>query len=141
MIRAAISTLKEFLLHVASILAIVGLLPLPIDARIGTALLHSLAVMYLQSRWPIYAWRYLLLSSSVLAIAYAATMYAQGPARLFAKTFGIAAMQPSANSLPWAGAPNWAVKGTPPKAMPSAFSWPLLVPSAPAVLRCPLPGC
>ena len=37
--------------------------------------------------------------------------------------------------------PNCAVKGTPTKAMPSAFSWPLLVPSAPAVLQRPLPGC
>src|SRR3989344_4952948 len=36
-------------------------------------------------------------------------------------------------------APNWAVKRTPTQAMPSAFSWPVLVPSAPAVLRRRLP--
>lgn len=130
MIPAALNTLTEFFLHVVSVLAIVGLLPWPIDARIGTALLHSLAVMYLQSRWPFCAWRYLLLSSSSLAIAYAAAMYAQGPAKLLAKTFGIAAMQPLANSLPSAGAPNWPVKRTPTRAMPSASSWPLSVPSA-----------
>ena len=139
MIRAALNTLTEFLLYVASALAIVGLLPWPIDARIGTALLHALAVMYLQSRWPVYAWRYLLLSCSALAVAYAAAMYAQGPAKLLAKTFGIAAMQPSANSLPSAGAPNWAVKRTPTQAMPSAFLWPVLVPYAPSVLRRRLP--
>ncbi|RRR98930.1 hypothetical protein EIP75_23870 [Aquabacterium soli] len=110
------NTLTEFFLHVASVLAIVGLLPWPIDARIGTALLHSLAVMYLQSRWPFHAWRYLLLSSSALAVAYAAAMYAQGPAKLLAKTFGIAAMQPLANSLPSAGAPNWAYMDSPTKA-------------------------
>jgi len=139
MIRAALNTVTEFLLHVASVLAIVGLLPWPIDARIGTALLHSLAVMYFHSRWPVYAWRYLLLSSSALAVAYAAAMYAQGPAKLLARTFGIAAMQPSANSLPSAGAPNWAVKRTPTQAMASPFSWPVLVPCAPAVLRRRLP--
>ena len=139
MIRAALNTVTEFLLHVASVLAIVGLLPWPIDARIGTALLHSLAVMYFHSRWPVYAWRYLLLSSSALAVAYAAAMYAQGPAKLLARTFGIAAMQPSANSLPSAGAPNSAVKRTPTQAMASPFSWPVLVPYAPAVLRRRLP--
>ena len=32
-------------------------------------------------------------------------------------------------------APNWAVKRTPTQAMPSAFSWPVLVPYAPAVFR------
>jgi hypothetical protein len=36
-------------------------------------------------------------------------------------------------------APNWAVKRTPTQAMPSAFSWPVLVPYAPAVLRRRLP--
>ena len=36
-------------------------------------------------------------------------------------------------------APNWAVKRTPTQAMPSAFSWPVLVPSAPSVLRRRLP--
>ena len=36
--------------------------------------------------------------------------------------------------------PNWAVKRTPTRAMPSAFSWPLLVPCAPSVLRRRLPG-
>ena len=36
-------------------------------------------------------------------------------------------------------APNWAVKRTPTQAMPSAFSWPVLVPCAPAVLRRRLP--
>ena len=46
-----------------------------------------------------------------------------------------------ARTFHFAPPPNCAVKGTPTKAMPSAFSWPLLVPSAPAVLRCPLPGC
>jgi hypothetical protein len=35
--------------------------------------------------------------------------------------------------------PNWAVKRTPTRAMPSAFSWPLLVPYAPSVLRRRLP--
>src|SRR5690606_7435913 len=35
--------------------------------------------------------------------------------------------------------PNWAVKRTPTRAMPSAFSWPLLVPCAPSVLRRRLP--
>jgi hypothetical protein len=35
--------------------------------------------------------------------------------------------------LPWRtkqARPNWAVKRTPTLAMPSAFSWPVLVPSA-----------
>ncbi len=35
--------------------------------------------------------------------------------------------------------PNWAVKRTPTQAMASPFSWPVLVPSAPSVLRCRLP--
>ena len=36
-------------------------------------------------------------------------------------------------TLPWCTKqawPNWAVKRTPTQAMPSAFSWPALVPSA-----------
>ncbi len=35
--------------------------------------------------------------------------------------------------------PNWAVKRTPTQAMASPFSWPVLVPFAPSVLRCRLP--
>ncbi len=35
--------------------------------------------------------------------------------------------------------PNWSVKRTPTQAMPSAFSWPVLVPYAPSVLRRRLP--
>ena len=39
----------------------------------------------------------------------------------------------------YAPQPNWAVKRTPTQAMPSAFSWPVLVPYAPSVLRRRLP--
>src|SRR5690606_33677939 len=39
----------------------------------------------------------------------------------------------------FSGLPNWSVKRTPTRAMPSAFSWPLLVPFAPSVLRRRLP--
>ena len=107
MIRTALNAATEFLLHVASILAIVGLLPLPIDARLGIALLHSIVVMYVEGRCPTYAWRYLLLSSSALAIAYAVAMYFQGPAQLLAKSFCIAVIQPTTSFAPSASAPNW----------------------------------
>jgi len=59
--------------------------------------------------------------------------------------------KPTATSMPimtklmqhhhpaFAHQPNWAVKRTPILAMASPFSWPVLVPYAPAVLRRRLP--
>ena len=126
MIRATLNNVAEFSLHVTSILAIVGLIPLSLDVRLGVALLHSVAILCLQAHWPAQASRYLLLSSFVLVIAYGTVMHVQGPARLLAKTFGLAAVQPSANRSPLASAHHWPVRRTPTQTRPSESTPPTL---------------
>jgi hypothetical protein len=83
----------DFALHMASILAIVGVLPLSIDARLGIALMNSVAVLLAHSIWPVLVWRYHLISTSALVIAYGLMLYIQGPAYVLARTFGVASFQ------------------------------------------------
>jgi hypothetical protein len=86
----ALLAAAEFSLHVASFLAIFGMAPLNLDVRIGLAILHTIAVMLARRQWPRLAWRYLCVSTCILALLYAVLLYTLGPKQILARTFGLA---------------------------------------------------
>ncbi|MBP5987256.1 MAG: hypothetical protein KA538_08735 [Azonexus sp.] len=90
LIRGVGRNVAEYVLYMAALLAMTGLLPLSLDGRLGVGLLHSVAVLFASSRWPVFAWRYLLISTGLLGVAYGIMMYVRGPAVVLARTFGLA---------------------------------------------------
>ena len=90
LLRTVGQTMAEFALHLAAILAIVGLSPMSLDSRLAVALLHFAAVIFASNRWPILAHRYLLISTGVLVTAYCVMMYLKGPMFVLARTLGLA---------------------------------------------------
>lgn len=89
-IRTVGKTLAEFALHLASTLAIVGILPFSLDSRLAVALLHFVAFIFASNFWPILAQRYLLISTGALATAYGILVYLKGPVPVLSRTFGLA---------------------------------------------------
>lgn len=90
LLRGLGMNVAEYLLYMAALLAMTGLLPLSLDERLGVGLLHSVAVLFARSRWPVLAWRYLLISTCLLGVAYGILMFVRGPAVVLARTFGLA---------------------------------------------------
>lgn len=90
--RAVMATTAELILHTLSFLAIVGLVPLGLDLRLGLAMLHTVAMLMASRKWPRTTQRYLWMSTAVLVSTYVGLMCVIGPAQMLARTFALAGL-------------------------------------------------